>query len=49
MLSRFVSKNPDSLSKTEQILSALVGATLATVAMSALVSVVVVVLVALLR
>ena len=42
MLSRFMSRNPDTLSFGEQILSALLGASLATIAASAITSVIVI-------
>lgn len=48
MLSRFITRNPDTLSVKEQILSAVVGATLATVAATVVVSVVVISILALL-
>ena len=38
MFSRFLTANPDTLSRGEQIVSALVGATLATVVVTAVVS-----------
>jgi hypothetical protein len=48
MLSRFLTRNPDTLSVGEQIVSAVVGAVLATVAASAIVSLIVVSIIALL-
>jgi hypothetical protein len=48
MLSRFMTRNPDTLSLGEQILSAIVGATLATVVASAVASALVISLIALL-